>query len=218
MPLPGKIDSHFSSADTGAKGWELDAEKLLELLEEATSGITSSEVVDDDENSQSNIDELLNEDENFWGDIPGDESVEELSIKLEEDNLFEDHLGQNAEFLAVFLRQNRNFLDDSHLCHYAPQFKPAVLASDIHNDSNTIVLVFTGASGHGKRTEMNAFISYLLSGYLEDRARVLVIDNRGAKQTASMTQSITCYRIRPLAPVFNSKTMLIVDLPGFGDS
>lgn len=107
MPLPGKIDSHFSSADTGAKGWELDAKKLLELLEEATSGIASSEVVDDDENSQSNVDELLNEDEKFLGDIPSDESVEELSIKLEE-NLFEDHLGQNAEFL----RQNRNFLDE----------------------------------------------------------------------------------------------------------
>jgi hypothetical protein len=55
----------------------------------ATSGIASSEVVDDDENSQSNIDELLNEDKNFLGDIPGDESVEELSIKLEEENLFE---------------------------------------------------------------------------------------------------------------------------------
>lgn len=116
MPLPGKIDSHFSSADTGAKGWELDAKKLLELLEEATSSIASSEIVDDDENSQSNIDELLNGDEKFLGDIPGDESVEEFSIKLEE-NLFEDHLGQNVEFLAVFLRQNRNFLgeDDTDL-------------------------------------------------------------------------------------------------------
>lgn len=58
MPLPGKIDPHFSLTVTGAKGWELDAKKLLELLEEATSGIASSEVVDDDENSQSNIDEL----------------------------------------------------------------------------------------------------------------------------------------------------------------
>jgi len=79
MPLPGKIDSHFSSADTGAKGWELDAGKLLQLLEEATSGIASSEVVDNDKNvdndenvdndknSQSNIDELLNEDEDFLG-------------------------------------------------------------------------------------------------------------------------------------------------------
>ncbi|RYP26159.1 hypothetical protein DL768_011817 [Monosporascus sp. mg162] len=112
MPLPGKIDSHFPSADTGAKGWELEAEKLLDLLEEATSGIASSEVVDDDENSQSNIDELLNEDEKFLGDVPGDQSVEELSIKLEEENLFEDHLGQNEEFLAKFLRKNQNFLDE----------------------------------------------------------------------------------------------------------
>lgn len=59
--------------------------------------IASSEVIDDDENSQGNIDELWNEDEKFLGDIPGDESVEELSIKLEE-NLFEDHLAQNPEF------------------------------------------------------------------------------------------------------------------------
>jgi hypothetical protein len=112
MPLPGKIDSHFSSANTGAKGWELDAEKLLKLLEEATSGIASSEVVDDDENSQSNINELLNEDEEFLGDIPGDDLVEELSINFEEENLFEGHLGQNAEFLAIFLRQNQNFLSE----------------------------------------------------------------------------------------------------------
>lgn len=112
IPLPGKIDSHFSSADTGAKVWELEAKKLLDLLEEATSGIASSEVVDDNENSQSNTDELLNEDEKFLGDIPRDESVEELLIKHEEENLFEDHLGQNAEFLAKFLRQNQNFLDE----------------------------------------------------------------------------------------------------------
>ncbi|RYP73795.1 hypothetical protein DL771_003373 [Monosporascus sp. 5C6A] len=108
---PGRYQDR-TTADTGAKGWELEAEKLLDLLEEATSGIASSEVVDDDENSQSNIDELLNEDEKFLGDVPGDESVEELSIKLEEENLFEDHLGQNAEFLAKFLRQNQNFLDE----------------------------------------------------------------------------------------------------------
>ncbi|KAL1867483.1 hypothetical protein Daus18300_006327 [Diaporthe australafricana] len=97
--------------------WELDSKNLLELLEEATSGIALSEVVDDDENSQSNIDELLNEDEKFLGDIPGDESVEELSIKLEEENLFEDHLGQNAEFLAVFLETEPGVLgeDDADL-------------------------------------------------------------------------------------------------------
>jgi hypothetical protein len=116
MSLPGKIDFHFSLADTGAKGWELDVEKLLELLAEATSGIASSEAVDN-ENSQRNIDELLNEDEKFLEDIPGNESVEQLSIKLEEENLVEDQLGQNAEFLAIFLRQKQNFLgeDDTGL-------------------------------------------------------------------------------------------------------
>jgi metal-dependent amidase/aminoacylase/carboxypeptidase family protein len=36
MPLPGKIHFHFSSADRGAKGWELDVGKLLSLLEKAT--------------------------------------------------------------------------------------------------------------------------------------------------------------------------------------
>lgn len=35
--------------------------------------------------------------------------MEELSINLEE-NLFEDHLGHNAEFLATFLRQNQSSL------------------------------------------------------------------------------------------------------------
>ncbi|KAF9780702.1 hypothetical protein IL306_014995 [Fusarium sp. DS 682] len=90
----------------------LEAEKLLDLLEEATSSIASSEVVEDDESSQSNIDELLDEDEKILGDTPDDESVEDLSIKLEEENLFEDHLGQNVELLAKFLRQNQNFLGE----------------------------------------------------------------------------------------------------------
>lgn len=41
--------------------------------------------------------------------------MEELLIKLEEENLFEDYLAQNAEFLAVFLRQNRNFLGEDDI-------------------------------------------------------------------------------------------------------
>jgi hypothetical protein len=80
MPLPGKIDSH-SSADRGVKGWELDAEKLLGLLEKATPAIASSEVVDDNEISQSGIDKLLDDD---------DESAEDLSMRLEQKNLLDD--------------------------------------------------------------------------------------------------------------------------------
>ena len=98
MPLPGKIDSHFS-ADRGAKGWELDAEKLLGLLEKATPAIASSEIVDDNEISQSGIDKLLDEDEEVLEDIPDNESLEDipndgaegdLSIILEQKNLLDD--------------------------------------------------------------------------------------------------------------------------------
>ncbi|RYP23820.1 hypothetical protein DL765_000897 [Monosporascus sp. GIB2] len=73
-------------------------------------------------------------------------------------------------------------------------------------------------SGHGKSTKINAFISYLLGGEVDDPARILVIDDRGAKQSESVTQIVTCFRIRPLSPLFRGKTLLIVDTPGYGDS
>lgn len=92
MPLPGKIDSH-SSADRGAKVWELDAEKLFGLLEKATPAIASSEVGDDNEISQSGIDKLLDDDDESLEDIPDDESAEDLSMRLEQKNLLDDPMG-----------------------------------------------------------------------------------------------------------------------------
>ncbi|OTA99812.1 hypothetical protein M426DRAFT_16044 [Hypoxylon sp. CI-4A] len=38
------------------------------------------------------------------------------------------------------------------------------------------------------------------------------------REHGSVTQRVTCFRIRPLAPIFDGKTLLIVDTPGFGDS
>ncbi|RYO92050.1 hypothetical protein DL763_004806 [Monosporascus cannonballus] len=67
-------------------------------------------------------------------------------------------------------------------------------------------------------TEINSFISYLLGGEVDDPARTLVIDDRGAKQSESVTQIVTCFRIRPLSPLFQGKTLLIIDMPGYGDS
>lgn len=90
MPLPGKIDSHFSSADCGAKGWELGAEKLLGLFEKATPAIALSEVVDDNEISQSSIDKLLDDDDESLEDIPNDESAGDPSIRLEQKNILDD--------------------------------------------------------------------------------------------------------------------------------
>ncbi len=78
--------------------------------------------------------------------------------------------------------------------------------------------VFAGSSGHGKSTQINAFVSYMLGGETDDFARIMVVDDRGANQAQSVTQYVTCYRIRPLSSLFKGKTVLIVDTPGYGDA
>ncbi|RGP62991.1 fibronectin, type 3 [Fusarium sporotrichioides] len=98
----------------------------------------------------------------------------------------------------------------------AAEFEASIPAADLADKNNTIVTVFTGPSGHGQSTQINAFVSYLLGGDFEDFARIMMIDDRGTSQTSS--QFVTCYRIRPFSPLFRGKTMLIVDAPGFGDS
>jgi len=100
----------------------------------------------------------------------------------------------------------------------AVDFKPEIKAAPIDDREKTIVVVFAGTSGHGKSTQINAFISYLLGGEVDDPARILVVDDRGAKQAESVTQIVTCFRIRPLSPLFQGKTLLVVDTPGYGDS
>ncbi|KAE8132832.1 hypothetical protein BDV38DRAFT_287428 [Aspergillus pseudotamarii] len=77
----------------------------------------------------------------------------------------------------------------------APEFKPEIKAAPIEDSDNTVVAVFAGTSGHGKSTEINAFISYLLGQHIDDPARILVIDDRGAKQSDSVTQIMTCFCI-----------------------
>ncbi|PNP59433.1 hypothetical protein THARTR1_00923 [Trichoderma harzianum] len=100
----------------------------------------------------------------------------------------------------------------------AAEFKPEIRGSSTTDRTNTIVVVFAGTSGHGKSTEINAFISYLLGGEPDDSARIMVIDDRNANQAQSVTQYVTCYCIRPLSPLFEGKTLVIVDTPGYGDS
>ncbi|QPC72255.1 hypothetical protein HYE68_003007 [Fusarium pseudograminearum] len=115
---------------------------------------------------------------------------------------------------------NARFANDVavRIVDVAAEFEASIPAADILDAQNTIVAIFTGTSGHGKSTEINAFVSYLLGGELEDSARVMMIDDRGTSQTSSVTQFVTCFRIRPFSPVFEGKTMLIVDTPGYGDT
>ena len=122
-----------------------------------------------------------------------------------------------------FLKRTTNvagFVDEIavRIVDVATEYKPKLVVPSLDQMDQTIVAVFTGASGAGKSTQINAFVSYLLGGEVDDLARILLIDDRGLKQSESVTQLVTCFRIRPLAPVFDGKTMLIVDTPGYGDS
>lgn len=81
-----------------------------------------------------------------------------------------------------------------------------------------MVTVFTGPSGAGKSTQINAFVSYMLGGDIDDTARLIMIDDSKAKQSSSVTQLVTCYRLRPLTAEFQGKTLIIVDTPGYADT
>ncbi|RSL40342.1 hypothetical protein CEP53_013421 [Fusarium sp. AF-6] len=74
---PAKLRRFSRGSDHGAKGWELDVGKLLGLLEKATPAIALSKA-DDDEISQSGIDELLDDDDEIWEDFSDDEPLEDI--------------------------------------------------------------------------------------------------------------------------------------------
>ena len=97
----------------------------------------------------------------------------------------------------------------------APEFQPDIMQSP---QEEACVLMFTGPTGAGKSTEINAFVSFLLGGDLSDSRRIMLIDDREANQDKSVTQWITVYRLRPLTPTFQGKTLYIVDPPGYGDT
>lgn len=61
----------------------MDVGKLLGLLEKATPAIALRKA-NDDEISQSGIDELLDDDEEIWEDFSDDESAGDLFMRFEE--------------------------------------------------------------------------------------------------------------------------------------
>ncbi|CAK0910436.1 unnamed protein product [Prorocentrum cordatum] len=98
----------------------------------------------------------------------------------------------------------------------ASDFKPEIILGP-EQEARALVLMFAGPTGAGKSTEINAFVSFLLGGDLADTHRIMLIDDRAADPTQSVTQHITVYRLRPLGPRFQGHALYIVDTPGYGD-
>ena len=58
----------------------------------------------------------------------------------------------------------------------------------------------------------------MLSADLCDRYRVLLVNDRGAFQSASLTKYITVYRLRPHSEAFEDCAFYINDKPGYGNT
>ncbi|KAF5591195.1 neoverrucotoxin subunit beta [Fusarium pseudoanthophilum] len=100
----------------------------------------------------------------------------------------------------------------------ATQYRPEVQPAPFNSAKDTVVTVFTGPTGAGKSTQINAFVSYMLGGDIDDTVRLILIDDSQASQSSSVTQLVTCYRLRPLTAEFQGKTLIIVDTPGYADT
>ncbi|CAK0899863.1 unnamed protein product [Prorocentrum cordatum] len=98
----------------------------------------------------------------------------------------------------------------------ASDFKPEITLGP-EQEARALVLMFAGPTGAGKSTEINAFVSFLLGGDLAGTHRIMLIDDRAADPTQSVTQHISVYRLRPLGPRFQGHALYIVDTPGYGD-
>lgn len=109
--------------------------------------------------------------------------------------------------------------DAVRIVDVAAEFRPEINPAQLDQVDDLKVIVFVGTTGHGKTTQINSFVSFLLGGDLSDKARVMMIDDRRRTSNGqSVTQLITCYRLRPLSGHFQGKTLLIVDTPGYCDT
>ncbi|KAK4201367.1 hypothetical protein QBC40DRAFT_223695 [Triangularia verruculosa] len=101
----------------------------------------------------------------------------------------------------------------------AAGFEPECHAASIQDFEKTVVVVFAGPSGHGKYSQINEFVGHLLEVDLQKAAHLIVVGGHETVQGQdSEMQPITCYRVRPHSSRLNGKTVLVADIPSFGDS
>lgn len=104
MPLPGKIDSFFTStADSSLSGWKIDDEKtnaLLKRLQEAGSSMIMSRVASDDAEVMSDDEEEEEEQMSDTNDIMSDDEEEEEHMSDVNDVMSDDEEDEDAQVMG----------------------------------------------------------------------------------------------------------------------
>ena len=76
------------------------------------------------------------------------------------------------------------------------------------------ILLFTGKTGDGKSTAINAFFNIIKGVKLEDNYRLFLIREDPKKKGESMTEGLHLYYLRD----YKQKPIIIIDSQGFGDT
>ncbi|XP_046647754.1 uncharacterized protein LOC124337776 [Daphnia pulicaria] len=127
----------------------------------------------------------------------------------------EESDGIKCFFYRLPLKQNATFSGASSLIN---RFSFGEPNRNMVTNYKTILLM--GATGSGKTTMINAMINYVLGVEWDDPFRFLLIDEdvRGGSQANSQTQGVTAYDIHHQNGFRIPYSLIIVDMPGFGDT
>jgi GTP-binding protein EngB required for normal cell division len=96
----------------------------------------------------------------------------------------------------------------------APGFKPRHKLGEMRD---ALVIILTGETGAGKSTHLNAVLNFLMGIRLEDKFRLVMVDDSAAIGTQSVTQFVTFYRVRHMPGMPVNQSVVLVDSPGYGD-
>ena len=87
---------------------------------------------------------------------------------------------------------------------------------DKNEIDNAHVIIFIGKTGDGKTTAINALFNIIKSVKLEDKYRIILIDekDKNKRQSESQTDGINLYYIKD----YYNNPFIIIDTQGFGDT
>lgn len=83
--------------------------------------------------------------------------------------------------------------------------------NDIHD---AYIILFAGKTGDGKTTAINAFFNIVKGIKLDDKIRLVLIEEKGKGQHESQTDGVHLYYLKD----YENHPLIIIDSQGFGDT